>query len=103
MKKLAWAQAGRARVSNVSVELCSDLLVPQQLSRSVQIFGAEGIVGEAVTGRRHVLDVLGILQPAIITGKLLGLHQHLAFGRFCHGNGGRFNVGSKARFPLSLD
>ena len=28
------------------VERCSDLLVPQQLSRSVQIFGAEGIVGD---------------------------------------------------------
>jgi hypothetical protein len=58
---------------------CSDLLVPQQLSRSVQIFGAEGIVGEAVTGRRRVLDVRGIPQPAIITGELLGLHQHLVF------------------------
>jgi hypothetical protein len=51
--------------------LCSDLLVPQQLSGSVQIFGAEEIVGEALTGRRHVLDVLGIPQPAIITGELL--------------------------------
>jgi hypothetical protein len=28
------------------VERCSDLLVPQQLSRLVQIFGAEGIVGD---------------------------------------------------------
>ena len=80
--RLAWvAQPGRARIGNVSVERFSDLLVPQRLSRSVQIFGAEGIVGGAVTRRRRVRDVLGIPQPAIVTGELLGLHQQLIFGR----------------------
>jgi hypothetical protein len=79
------------------MERCSDLLVPQQLSRSVQIFSAERIVGEAVARRRRVLDVLGVPQSAIVMGELLGLHQDLVLGRFCHGHGlqTRFNVGDQ--------
>ena len=80
MKKLAWAQAGRARVSNVSVELCSDLLVPQQLSRSVQIFGAEGSVGDAIARSWRVLEVVSVPHPAIVVSELLGVHQDLVLG-----------------------
>ena len=71
-KKLARAQTGRARFSNVSVELClGRVQIFSCLSSSRARFrysARRGIVGEAVTGRRRVLDVLGIPQLAIITG-----------------------------------
>jgi len=45
--------------------------VPQQLSRSVQIFGAEGSVGDAIASSWRVLEVLGVPHPAIVVSELL--------------------------------
>ena len=54
--------------------------MPQQLSRSVQIFGAEGSVGDAIARSWRVLEVLGVPHPAIVVSELLGVHQDLVLG-----------------------
>ena len=47
----------------------------------VQIFGAKRIVGEKFSRfRRHVIEVLGVPQPAIVMSELLGLYQDLVLG-----------------------
>jgi hypothetical protein len=76
------------RAAHVGGLLCwSDFLAPQQLSRSVQIFGPEGIVGNVATCILLMVDVLGVPSPAIIMGELLGFNQDLVLSRLCHDRG----------------